>query len=271
MWMRLAVFAVLVVVPATAGAQIVSSGEVPVTAPTLEQVAVTADSPNESTAGGAADPLSRFDWRPETARASASTASRRLWLDAPPLDFGQIATGSASSYSSAQVLPEGERTADRKGFVIGFGAGPGFHRTAGYSVTNQAGRVIFEQPASSSVGLATDFKVGYAPSNQLMTYYSNKAGFGNGDAAYDLVAMTGFGVTYMTRPTSPTPFLTGGLGIGVGRSLVGSSGELGLGLSVGGGYEFTRRWSIDGDVLFVRLGDTDNHAVFRGMITFTFY
>ena len=33
----------------------------------------------------------------------------------------------------------------------------------------------------------------------------------------------------------------------------------------------TRTVLIDGDVLFVRLGDTDNHAVFRGMITFTFY
>ena len=46
---------------------------------------------------------------------------------------------------------------------------------------------------------------------------------------------------------------------------------VGLGLGVGGGYEFKRHWSISGDALFLKMGDNDNHAVLLATVGYLFY
>jgi hypothetical protein len=167
--------------------------------------------------------------------------------------------------------PGAPASAERKGFLIGIGAGPALHRRAGFTVRNSAGTAIFSTPATSSFAVVTDFKIGYAPSDQILLYYVNKAAFTQDDS-YDAVGLSGVGVTYMLRPTTPSAFFTGSIGAGAGRDLIETSDpESGMGFSFGAGFEFARHWSFDGDVVFVRLGERDSHVVFKGGINFLFY
>jgi hypothetical protein len=98
----------------------------------------------------------------------------------------------------------------------------------------------------------------------------SKAGFTN-DADFDVVGLSGAGVTYLFKRSSPSPFVAGGVGLGVGGSLAGSDAESGPGFSVGGGFEFRRHLTVSGDAMFVRLGSGQNHTVFKASFDYLFY
>ena len=117
----------------------------------------------------------------------------------------------------------------------------------------------------------TNFLVGWAPTDRVLLFYSNKATFTT-DENYDALGVTGFGATYMFRPTSPSAYVTGSIGGGFGASVTGSTAsDVGLGWSAGVGWEFRRHLSLEGDVLMVQLGSGQDHTVYRGVFTYTFY
>jgi hypothetical protein len=174
-----------------------------------------------------------------------------------------------SRAASAQTLnalpaqtPDGQ-SAERKGFIVGIGAGGALHRIP-------ESRVTGDSLDRSAFAVGTDFKIGYAPTDQFLIYYSAKAAFTQA-TDYDAVGVSGFGVTYMTRPTSPSFFVSGIAGESARATLDSRDWGVGRGLGVGAGYEFKRRWSISGDALFLRMGDNDNHAVLLATVGYLFY
>ena len=76
----------------------------------------------------------------------------------------------------------------------------------------------------------------------------------------------------MLRRTSPTAFVNGSIGAGfAGTFITSSSSESGAGYSIGGGYEFARHYSLNGEAVFVRLAGGQNHTVYRALFNFLFY
>ena len=191
------------------------------------------------------------------------------FCSAPLIAHAQSPTAQASSVQSQS---EAEPSAERKGFVIGFGGGAALHRAPDVTVTrDRFGRLTFSSTTAQNLAIVTDLKIGYAPTDQLLIYYSNKAAFTQADD-YDLVGLTGAGVTYMVKPTSPSFFITGAGGAGIGGTFIGStSADRGFAWSVGGGYEFSRRWSIAGDAILARLGNGNNHTTLVATFNYLFY
>lgn len=138
--------------------------------------------------------------------------------------------------------------AQRQGFILNLGLGVGETK---YSLNGSN--------ALSNGGIATDFKIGYAPSDQLLIYYSNDASFFTLKGAEDFLfvsGLTAIGAKYFLEPSSPSFFVDGSLGFSVFRALEAespmSAGASGIGLSVGGGYEFARHWLVGLDLVFGR-------------------
>lgn len=176
-----------------------------------------------------------------------------------------LATAAPVS-ADAQVNPEPPAT--RKGFIIGAGAGAGMQQSPAFSGVDYFGRFTVE--GSSNPAVVTNFMVGYAPTDQALLFYSNRAVF-TSNAAFDVLAVGGFGMTYMVRRTAPTAYVTGSIGRGVGLSIMGSSGDAGLGWSGGAGWEFRRHLSLEGDVLNVHLGNGQHHTALRALLNYIFY
>ena len=175
---------------------------------------------------------------------------------------GAGAASAQTFNASPAQIPVGP-SAERKGFIVGIGAGGALHRIP-------EGRVTGDNLDRSAFAFGTDFKIGYAPTDQFLIYYSAKAAFPQA-TDYDAVGVSGFGVTYMTRPTSPSFFVTGIAGESARATLESRDWSVGRGLGVGGGYEFKRHWSISGDALFLRMGDNDNHTVLLATVGYLFY
>lgn len=202
------------------------------------------------------------EWRTGwVSRETVEADGTRLHTSARPDTLGR----------SDQTQAPNEPTANRKGFIVGIGAGAGLHRAPGITVRDRSGRLISSRGGINNFAVVTDFKIGYAPSDQVLIYYSNKAAF-TSDSRYDVVGITGAGVTYMRKRTSPSIFFTGSIGAGIGGNISqGSNSESGAGFSVGGGYEFRRHLSLAGDAIFVRLGNGQNHTVFKASFNYLFY
>lgn len=160
-------------------------------------------------------------------------------------------------------------SATRKGFIVGAGAGAGLLWSPGFPSVDRFGR--FTAEGGSNVSVATNFMVGYAPTDRALLFYSSRAVV-TSNAAVDVLIVGGFGMTYMLRRTAPTAYVTGSIGRGLGFNVVRSSGdEVGLGWSAGAGWEFRRHLSLEGDVLNVRLENGRNHTAFRALLNYTFY
>jgi hypothetical protein len=146
---------------------------------------------------------------------------------------------------SLVLAAEGE--AQRKGFILnlGLGAGQTNYSSDGFSETKTA--------------FATDFKIGYAPSNQLLIYYSNDASFFS--PATDYLAssgLTAIGASYFLKPEGPSFFFQGSLGLSAYNMIdtgdaTSVDGMTGIGLALGAGYEFARHWLVDLDLVFGRM------------------
>lgn len=186
----------------------------------------------------------------------------------PTMARAQSGTAPPSSPQSPDVTEPGAR----KGFIIGVGAGAALHRADDVTVSrDRFGRPIFSSVTANNLAIATDFKVGYAPTDQLLIHYSNKVAWTRADD-YDFVGLTGAGVTYMARGRSPSFFVTGTGGASIGGTFIGStSSDRGFGFGAGGGYEFARHLSLAGDALFVRLGEGNNQTVLTATFNYLFY
>jgi len=154
----------------------------------------------------------------------------------------------------------------RKGFIIGIGAGGGL---ASYkSKVELSSGNDFEGDRMNKFGIMTDFKLGYAPSNQVAIFWTSKVAwfsqkiegdprFGIEDQSFIIAnGMGGLGFAYYLQPDGPSLYLTGGLGFSSWATPFeeGSEASYGLGLSLGAGLEFSKHWSIEGNLV---LGSPD--------------
>lgn len=136
--------------------------------------------------------------------------------------------------------------AQRKGFVLNLGLGVGETKWSANG-----------DNSLSNGGIATDFKIGHAPSDQLLIYYTNDASFFSLEGTDDQLVVSGLsgvGGTYFLKPAAPSFFFDASLGISAFNILDtdggGTESYTGLGIGVGGGYEFARHWLVDLDVVF---------------------
>ena len=149
---------------------------------------------------------------------------------------------------------------ERKGFVLGFGIGPAvtsFTQTLAY----QGQELTSDR--ENKFGVGTDFRIGYAPSNKLMIYYTNKVTWLSIENVMneDVIIVNGvglLGVSYYLKPQTPSLYLTGTLGI----STWGDYKEIGdawsgFGFGAGVGYEIARYWSVEGNVIYGKPGDSE--------------
>jgi hypothetical protein len=135
----------------------------------------------------------------------------------------------------------------RQGFIFGAGFGAGYVTdTSSYSA---------EDWGWHSFGLAANIKAGYGLSNSLELYLFG-SGWINSDQAWDVIGVTGAGVTkYLDRNGSGFS-VSGGLGISFfnfERDVLRPR----LGFLLGAGYDLSKHLSLQGDILFARIsGDS---------------
>jgi hypothetical protein len=192
----------------------------------------------------------------------------------PPWRTGWVSAASVAPMPDPRVPrpdpdpspgPQSETaTANRKGFVIGLGGGAGRY----------TGSSTFGFSPGDGSAVVTDFKVGYAPTDQVLVFYSNQVAWMHA-GLYDLAGVTGGGATFMFRPTTPSAFVTGAVGASVGVVGLGGAGDRavdrGTGYRIGGGYEFARRWSIEGGLTTVRLDSGIDQTVLSATVNWLFY
>ena len=118
----------------------------------------------------------------------------------------------------------------RRGFLLGFGAGIG-------SVA--AGEVV----KPDIIGLQTDLKLGWGISDQWQVLYSGKQIWWSSEDVFVTGAFPSVGAAYYLKPNAPSIFVTGGVGgwilgaaardIGVGVAFLGPGGFVGAGYEIG--------------------------------------
>ncbi|HWR83933.1 MAG TPA: hypothetical protein VN285_11585 [Candidatus Deferrimicrobium sp.] len=151
----------------------------------------------------------------------------------------------------------------RKGFIIGGGLGIGL---TSVSQTFKVGSVSIDTDSESKAGFQSDFKIGFGATEQVLVYWSSKVSWFSADyVVYNPIlddfvaeAMTtasgfgGVGLTYYFKPVAPSPYVSGGLGFSTWALPFEEGAEtyIGFGLSIGGGYEFARHWSVEGDLVW---------------------
>ena len=152
----------------------------------------------------------------------------------------------------------------RQGFILGIGLGPG--------VTTYT--PIFSgsttEDSESRFALTTDFKIGHAPSDYLQIYWNSKVSWFELERQ-DVLIVNGFGgagFTYLFQQQSPSPFISGGLGISAWSAPSRASARVGTGFGffLGVGHEFATIWNVEGDLIW---GDPGPATGLRGS-TLTF-
>jgi hypothetical protein len=143
----------------------------------------------------------------------------------------------------------GEVSAQRSGFIIGLGIGPGVTSSASGPLSSTGG----SRERETKMGFATDFKIGAQVGTSTLVYYSNKAVFmGDEDNEVEIAGVMGLGLTYVL-PSAPV-HLSSSVGVSTYSELDWSDDytevEAGLGLTAGVGYEFADLWIVDFGVAF---------------------
>jgi hypothetical protein len=148
----------------------------------------------------------------------------------------------------------------RKGFVLGVGAGGGLASNKPYANSSGFGAGgTTEGERESKFAIMTDFKIGYAPSNQVAIFWMSKVAWFGYDVVYQnqvLQSYTiangigGVAVAYYFNPEGPSPYLTGGLGFSTYDAPFEENfdGFSGSGFALGAGYEFSKHWSVEGNL-----------------------
>ncbi|UCD85975.1 MAG: hypothetical protein JSU92_07220 [Deltaproteobacteria bacterium] len=140
----------------------------------------------------------------------------------------------------------------RRGFILGFGLGPGLT-----SLTIESGGETSDRENRS--GLQTDFKIGGAPSNQLQIYYTNKVSWYKedevlyGEDVTFTCGLSAVGVSYYLLPESPSAFFSGCIGISSWDAPFEEDLDInwtGFGFFVGAGFEFSRYWNAEFDFVW---------------------
>jgi len=118
--------------------------------------------------------------------------------------------------------------AQRKGFIIGFGVGPG----------------VTTGDVDSKVGLAMDFKIGAMLGESVQLHYSGKSNLLIYGEDVVLSSLGGLGVTYQMASGFNING-TAGLATWTRADSHSSNGSAGFGLGAGVGYEFAAHWVLN--------------------------
>ena len=141
----------------------------------------------------------------------------------------------------------------RKGFILGGGIGGSYlsyHEPYDFSLNKAA--------------FATNFKIGYAPSNTFEVFYANNTQFFGFESNTWVVGASCIAVTKYMKPEGKGFFLTGGFGWAVFASVNRDAGsESGFGAFFGVGYDIAKHWNIQGDILYTSLADSWYTVGFR--------
>ncbi len=121
----------------------------------------------------------------------------------------------------------------------------------------------------------SDFKIGFGASEQLEIYYASKVSwFGITNALNNKVTISSgvgtFGLTYNLRPIVPTFYVSGGLGFSTWSLPFEDPAPdswLGFGMFVGGGYEFSRHYSVSLDILYGNPSDSEGSLTVSASVT----
>lgn len=257
--------ALLLATPISAPAQGVTGVRALRAAAVLSEPRGTAEAVGTVNAG---DVLEVLDQREGWYLVRPPTGSSKTWRTGWVNGASVVAIDSAVSPAGRPPTSlEQPLTAKRKGFIFGLGGGGAIHRAPLPRFANAG--------TTNAFAAVTDLSIGYAPTDHVLVYYSNQVAWSR-STRYDLVGVTGGGVTYMIRRTSPSPFVRGTIGAGIvadvdfGSGSV-SSNDSGLGLAVSAGYEFARHWSIEGGAMFIRPSNGSNHTVLKATFNWLFY
>jgi hypothetical protein len=131
---------------------------------------------------------------------------------------------------------------ERKGFTVQFGLG------AGYVRDNTHG--------SSGAAAGATINVGYGLNDRLALFFSERAAAWQKDSRPAALGVSGLGATFYFAEVAPSGFFTGTVGSAFyARQDYGH--EEGFGISIGGGYEFKKNWSLGVDYLLGRFSPAD--------------
>ena len=196
--------------------------------------------------------------------AGSTHAWRTAWVNGASVErMGAGNRGGGDAPAQPGAAPAG-----RKGFIIGLGGGVGMHTAPIFPGFNQS-------QTTSDLAIVTDFRIGYAPTDQVLVYYRNTVGWTR-SGFYDLLGLSGVGGTYFFKPSSPSSFVGGVFGATVGSEVDFGSGtfgdtERGTGIGVNGGWELARHWSVEGHAIFFRLGRNNDHRLLAATFNWMFY
>ena len=140
----------------------------------------------------------------------------------------------------------------RRGFFLGFGAGPGFT-----SYTDTEGGI--KSSRQSQTTICTDLRLGMGLNDVLLLSWTNRVSWikpmdETGERETVGHGVTVIGMSAFMKRRAPSPYVT----LGVGYSLWGTPFEkaarvrYGFGFSAGAGYEFTSHMSLEGNFLWGR-------------------
>ncbi len=154
----------------------------------------------------------------------------------------------------------------RKGFVLGGGLGLGM---TSYTIkVNDPFFGSFETDRVNDFAFMTDFKIGYAPTNQVEVVYSDKSSWFSESSTTFLHGIGTATLNYYLKPEGPTPYISGGLGLATLSAPFESntSTSTGFGFYVGGGYEFAKHFAVALDLMYGLPKDSDagTDATFKG-------
>ena len=141
----------------------------------------------------------------------------------------------------------------RQGFILGGGFGgsvTSFTQDVDYSGTSET------SDRENKVGVATDFRIGYAFTNQFLLYYMSKGAWfsaenSQGDEVTFLSTLGPIGISYYFTEESPSLYVTLGAGFTSWYAPFEDEQDIqgGAGFFIGLGYEFIEHVSIEVDIM----------------------
>jgi len=153
---------------------------------------------------------------------------------------------------SASLAFAAPAEAQRSGFIIGFGLGPGV-------VSYQESTEFREHDSRSRTGVAANFDIGGVVGDSFQLYFMNKMIFFGGEAEdFNVTGVSGLGLTY---PLNPDFSINAGAGIHIHfwsqiqGDQVSTISYSGLGLVAGLGYHLNQRWVLGFDTMYGKPGD----------------
>lgn len=137
----------------------------------------------------------------------------------------------------------------RKGFILGVGIGGGF-------LSNKASFSGFSNTESQGV-IVGNFKIGYAPSNSLEIYYMSKTSWWGESDVTLLLGVSAIGASKYLGTSETGFFVSGGIGLSIFDAPFeeGVDSSTGFGLFGGAGYEFSKHWSVEANILYSKISE----------------